>query len=210
VERNFGYAVTRAYAGHTDGSGDIGATATYVRASARPRGYHCAHRRDARGTSARGVSRGPGQEGWRYSAPQLSRTTCWPVGYANVDERNALEPPFAPTTIGTLRQRPRGTTDRQRTEKILASRAWLTDTAGIAVVDLRQPPTTTARPAGPNCPIVWVVSGSCRLPDRRCLAQHGAGGDLGWDGAVVADGHGCTGGRHLGERGLPRVGPEYN
>jgi len=32
VERNFGYAVARAYAGHTDGS-DTGATATYVRAS---------------------------------------------------------------------------------------------------------------------------------------------------------------------------------
>jgi integrase/recombinase XerC len=33
VERNFGYAVARAYAGHTDGSGDVGATSTYVRAS---------------------------------------------------------------------------------------------------------------------------------------------------------------------------------
>jgi site-specific recombinase XerD len=33
VERNFGYAVARAYAGHTDGSGEIGATSTYVRAS---------------------------------------------------------------------------------------------------------------------------------------------------------------------------------
>ena len=33
VERNFGYAVARAYAGHTDGGGDAGATATYVRAS---------------------------------------------------------------------------------------------------------------------------------------------------------------------------------
>jgi len=32
VERNFGYAVARAYAGHTD-SGDAGATSTYVRAS---------------------------------------------------------------------------------------------------------------------------------------------------------------------------------
>jgi len=32
VERNFGYAVARAYAGHTDG-GDTGATSTYVRAS---------------------------------------------------------------------------------------------------------------------------------------------------------------------------------
>jgi len=32
VERNFGYAVARAYAGHTDG-GDAGATSTYVRAS---------------------------------------------------------------------------------------------------------------------------------------------------------------------------------
>jgi integrase/recombinase XerC len=32
VERNFGYAVARAYAGHTD-SGDSGATSTYVRAS---------------------------------------------------------------------------------------------------------------------------------------------------------------------------------
>jgi site-specific recombinase XerD len=33
VERNFGYAVARAYAGHTDTGGDAGATATYVRAS---------------------------------------------------------------------------------------------------------------------------------------------------------------------------------
>jgi site-specific recombinase XerD len=33
VERNFGYAVARAYAGHTDGGGDVGATSTYVRAS---------------------------------------------------------------------------------------------------------------------------------------------------------------------------------
>jgi hypothetical protein len=32
VERNFGYAVARAYAGHTD-SGEAGATSTYVRAS---------------------------------------------------------------------------------------------------------------------------------------------------------------------------------
>jgi integrase len=33
VERNFGYAVARAYAGHTDSGGEIGATSTYVRAS---------------------------------------------------------------------------------------------------------------------------------------------------------------------------------
>ena len=33
VERNFGYAVARAYAGHTDGGSDTGATSTYVRAS---------------------------------------------------------------------------------------------------------------------------------------------------------------------------------
>jgi hypothetical protein len=33
VERNFGYAVARAYAGHTDGGGETGATSTYVRAS---------------------------------------------------------------------------------------------------------------------------------------------------------------------------------
>jgi integrase len=33
VERNFGYAVARAYAGHTDTGGDAGATSTYVRAS---------------------------------------------------------------------------------------------------------------------------------------------------------------------------------
>jgi integrase/recombinase XerC len=33
VERNFGYAVARAYAGHTEGSSEAGATATYVRAS---------------------------------------------------------------------------------------------------------------------------------------------------------------------------------
>jgi integrase/recombinase XerC len=32
VERNFGYAVARAYAGHTDSGGDVGTTATYVRA----------------------------------------------------------------------------------------------------------------------------------------------------------------------------------
>ncbi|SCL69654.1 tyrosine-type recombinase/integrase [Micromonospora peucetia] len=33
VERNFGYAVARAYAGHSEGGGDAGTTATYVRAS---------------------------------------------------------------------------------------------------------------------------------------------------------------------------------
>lgn len=33
VERDFGYAVARAYAGHTDGGSEAGATATYVRAS---------------------------------------------------------------------------------------------------------------------------------------------------------------------------------
>ena len=33
VERNFGYAVAHAYAGHTDGGGEAGVTATYVRAS---------------------------------------------------------------------------------------------------------------------------------------------------------------------------------
>ena len=33
VERNFGYAVARAYAGHTDGASETGATSTYVRAS---------------------------------------------------------------------------------------------------------------------------------------------------------------------------------
>jgi beta-lactamase regulating signal transducer with metallopeptidase domain len=33
VERNFGYAVARAYAGHTDSGGQAGATSTYVRAS---------------------------------------------------------------------------------------------------------------------------------------------------------------------------------
>ena len=33
VERNFGYAVAHAYAGHTDGDGDAGVTATYVRAT---------------------------------------------------------------------------------------------------------------------------------------------------------------------------------
>jgi integrase/recombinase XerC len=33
VERNFGYAVAKAYAGHTDNGSDTGATATYVRAS---------------------------------------------------------------------------------------------------------------------------------------------------------------------------------
>lgn len=32
VERNFGYAIARAYAGHTD-SGNAGTTATYVRAT---------------------------------------------------------------------------------------------------------------------------------------------------------------------------------
>jgi integrase len=33
VERNFGYAIARAYAGHTDHGGDAGTTSTYVRAS---------------------------------------------------------------------------------------------------------------------------------------------------------------------------------
>ncbi len=33
AERNFGYAVAHAYAGHTDSGGDAGATSTYVRAS---------------------------------------------------------------------------------------------------------------------------------------------------------------------------------
>jgi site-specific recombinase XerD len=33
VERNFGYAVARAYAGHTEGGSEASATATYVRAS---------------------------------------------------------------------------------------------------------------------------------------------------------------------------------
>jgi integrase/recombinase XerC len=33
VERNFGYAIARAYAGHTDSGNDTGATSTYVRAS---------------------------------------------------------------------------------------------------------------------------------------------------------------------------------
>ncbi|MDR7303494.1 tyrosine-type recombinase/integrase [Haloactinomyces albus] len=33
VERHFGYAVARAYAGHTDSSGDSGTTTTYIRAN---------------------------------------------------------------------------------------------------------------------------------------------------------------------------------
>ncbi len=33
VERNSGYAVARAYVGHADSGSDVGATATYVRAS---------------------------------------------------------------------------------------------------------------------------------------------------------------------------------
>ena len=33
VERNFGYAIARAFAGHTDSGGDTGTTTTYVRAS---------------------------------------------------------------------------------------------------------------------------------------------------------------------------------
>lgn len=33
VERNFSYAVARAYAGHNDNGGDVGVTATYVRAT---------------------------------------------------------------------------------------------------------------------------------------------------------------------------------
>src|SRR5689334_21042850 len=37
VERSFGYAVAKAYAGHTDSDGEAGATATYVRATT-PRG----------------------------------------------------------------------------------------------------------------------------------------------------------------------------
>ena len=32
-KRNFGYAVAKAYAGHTDNGSDTGATATYVRAT---------------------------------------------------------------------------------------------------------------------------------------------------------------------------------
>ena len=32
VERNFGYAVARAYAGHTDSRNDAGTTTTYIRA----------------------------------------------------------------------------------------------------------------------------------------------------------------------------------
>ena len=32
MERNFGYAVAHAYAGHTDGRSDPGTTATYIRA----------------------------------------------------------------------------------------------------------------------------------------------------------------------------------
>lgn len=35
VERNFGYAVARAFAGHTDGGKEAGATAMYVRATVR-------------------------------------------------------------------------------------------------------------------------------------------------------------------------------
>ena len=31
--RNFGYAIAKAYAGHTDTGSDAGATATYVRAT---------------------------------------------------------------------------------------------------------------------------------------------------------------------------------
>lgn len=33
VERNFGYAVARTYAGHTDSGSEPGATATYIRAT---------------------------------------------------------------------------------------------------------------------------------------------------------------------------------
>lgn len=33
VERHFGYAVARAYAGHTDSGSDPGATNTYIRAN---------------------------------------------------------------------------------------------------------------------------------------------------------------------------------
>ncbi|MFI7283059.1 site-specific integrase [Micromonospora chersina] len=33
VERNFGYAIARAYAGHSGNGGDVGTTATYVRAT---------------------------------------------------------------------------------------------------------------------------------------------------------------------------------
>ena len=33
TSRNFGYAVAKAYAGHTDTGSDTGATATYVRAT---------------------------------------------------------------------------------------------------------------------------------------------------------------------------------
>ncbi|RNH98972.1 site-specific integrase [Micromonospora aurantiaca] len=33
VERNFGYAIARAYAGHSENGGDVGTTATYVKAT---------------------------------------------------------------------------------------------------------------------------------------------------------------------------------
>ena len=52
VERNFGYAVARAYAGHTDSGSEAGATATYVRASLR-RGRRRAGRADRRAPPAR-------------------------------------------------------------------------------------------------------------------------------------------------------------
>ncbi len=52
VERNFGYAVAHAYAGHTDSGGDAGATSTYVRASDH-RGRRRAGRPDRRTPSAR-------------------------------------------------------------------------------------------------------------------------------------------------------------
>ena len=54
VERNFGYAVARAYAGHTDSGGDAGATATYVRG--RARGRHRAVRDDRRSAPACGLT----------------------------------------------------------------------------------------------------------------------------------------------------------
>ena len=57
VERNFGYAVARAYAGHTDRGSDAGATTTYVRATPQ-RSRHRPGRADRRAAPARHAGRG--------------------------------------------------------------------------------------------------------------------------------------------------------
>ena len=58
VERNFGFAVAHAYAGHTDGSGRHGQRHVDVRARHAHRGRHRPGRADRRAPPARGAGRG--------------------------------------------------------------------------------------------------------------------------------------------------------